>query len=65
MDSLLDLLVGVMDFQSFLLRFVPELGKPLEEQGIWAGREDTFPTQPGRFRSVHPFSPDRRVNNLK
>lgn len=64
-DGLLYFLVGVLDLESLLLGLVPELGQPLEEQRIWAGWQDTFPTQPGRFRGGHSLSRGRRVTTLK
>lgn len=64
-DDLLYLLVGVLDLESLLLGLVPQLGQPLEEQRVWAGWQDAFPTQPGRFRGGHSFSPDRRITTLK
>ena len=57
--SPLYLLVGVLGLQALLFRLVPELGEPLEEQRVRAGRQDPFPTQPDRFRSWHPSGPDR------
>lgn len=55
-----DLLVGVLDLQSSLLRLVSELVEPPEEQRVRAGGQDAFPTQPDRLRSWHPSGSDRR-----
>lgn len=47
-------MVGVLDLQSFLLRLVPELGEPLEEQRVRARGQGAFPTQPDRLGGGHP-----------